>query len=143
MKIQTKTYNIPGAAIALLASAATLATPLLAGCSTPIRQIVEAEPSTLGPVPADRDDVPRALLVALEAAEAALLDGSWAGDTYTATFLIVENREGVASATHHADGTATLRAFIEPRGDLAAQRTLLDAWARRLGQLEGVEWAPR
>lgn len=117
---------------------------ILPGCAAPIRTIEPTEgPTTLGPVPADRDDVPRALLVALEHVEAALLEGAWDGNTYSATFLIIENRQGHASATHDPQGQATLSAMIEPSGDRRAQQRLLEAWARRLRQLHGVEWAPR
>lgn len=118
---------------------------LLAGCSVgPGYEIVPTEgPSIRGPVPGDRDDIPRALDLGLENAEAALLTGSWDGDTYTASFLVVESREGVATATHLGDGTYTLAAFVEPDGDLVAQQRLLNAWARRLRQLHGVAWAPR
>lgn len=100
-------------------------------------------PSVLGPVPGDRGDVPRALLVGLEAAQGALLVGEWDGDTYGASFLIVESLEGNVTAIDHRDGTFTLRAFVEPEGDRTTQQVLLDAWANRLRQLNGVEWAPR
>jgi hypothetical protein len=55
----------------------------------------------------------------------------------------VESREGVATATDLGDGRFTLTAYVEPAGDQIAQQRLLDAWARRLEQLHGVEWAPR
>ncbi|MFI4916323.1 MAG: hypothetical protein ACIAS6_07455 [Phycisphaerales bacterium JB060] len=118
---------------------------LAAGCAvSPGYEIVPTDgPGVLGPVPGDRDDIPRALLVGLESAEAAMLQGRWQGDTYDASFLIVESREGAATAIDHGDGTFTLRAFIEPHGDRIAQQELLEAWAHRLGQLHGVEWAPR
>jgi hypothetical protein len=134
MKNQTKTICILAAALALLA-----------GCAVgPGYEIVPTDgPTTLGPTPGDRDDVPRALDVALSEAEAAKLTGSWDGDTYTARLLIVENREGVATATHLGGGSYTLTAFVEPDGDQLAQQRLLSAWARRLVQLHGVEWAPR
>lgn len=118
---------------------------LLAGCAVgPGYEIVPTEaPSTQGPVPGDRDDIPRALGIGLENAEAALLSGRWDGETYAASFLIVESREGIATATHLGDGTYTLTAYVEPDGDLRAQERLLNAWARRLRQLHGVAWAPR
>lgn len=135
MNSRTKSY-IYAAAAALF---------LLMGCSVgPGYQILPTPgPSTHGPVPGDREDIPRALAIGLEAAEAALLTGSWEGQTYTASFLIVENREGVATATHLGDGTYTLTAHVEPDGDQRAQERLLNAWARRLRQLHGVDWAPR
>lgn len=117
---------------------------VLSGCVAKPRPIVPTDgPSTLGPVPADHDDAPRALLVALERVEGALLEGSWQGDTYHATFLMLESREGWAAARYTDDGNAMLSAFIEPQGDSRAQRQLLEAWSKRLGQLYGVEWAPR
>lgn len=137
---QTKSNMIPSLCLAV----GCLFVLALGGCSTVGHEIVPTGArDTLGPVPGDRDDVPRALPIGLEAAEAALLSGAWDGDTYTASFLIVEDREGVATATDHGDGTLTLTAFVEPGGDLVAQRRLLKAWARRLEQLHGVEWAPR
>lgn len=118
---------------------------MLAGCAVgPGYEIVPTQgPTIQGPVSADRDDIPRALDLGLENAEAALLAGSWDGETYTASFLIVESREGVATATHLGDGTYTLTAHVQPLGDQRAQERLLNAWARRLGQLHGVDWAPR
>lgn len=118
---------------------------LLAACGVgPGRGIVPTDgPTVLGPTPGDRDDIERALPIGLEAAQAALLQGRWQGDTYDASFLIVESREGQATATDHGDGTFTLSAYIGPDGDQTAQQKLLKAWARRLKQLHGVEWAPR
>lgn len=134
MNSRTKSYTIP---VALMG--------LLTGCAVgPGHEIVPTQgPSAQGPVPGDRDDVPRALAIGLEHAEAAPLEGSWDGETYTATFLIVESREGVATATDLGDGTYTLTAYVQPDGDQLAQERLLNAWARRLGQLHGVAWAPR
>ncbi len=134
MKNQTKANFIHLAALALLA-----------GCAVgPGYEIVPTDgPTTLGPTPGDRDDVPRALDVALSDAEAAMLSGAWEGDTYTARLLVIENREGVATASRVGDGLYTLTAFVEPDGDQVAQQRLLDTWARRLRQLHGVEWAPR
>ncbi|UYV12301.1 MAG: hypothetical protein NCW75_13500 [Phycisphaera sp.] len=118
---------------------------LLAGCAVgPGYEIVPTPgPTTKGPVSGDRDDISRALGVGLEAAEAALLTGSWDGETYTASFIVVENRDGVATATHLGDGTFALTAYVDPDGDQVAQERLLNAWARRLRQLHGVAWAPR
>ncbi len=134
MNIRTKSY---------ITLAFTLG--LLAGCAVgPDREIVPThKPGVLGPIPGDRDDVARALPIGLEAAEAALLMGAWDGDTYGASFFVVESREGAVTAIDHGNGTFTLSAFIEPDGDLVAQNRLLKAWARRLEQLQGVEWAPR
>lgn len=118
---------------------------LAAGCAvSPSDEIIPTDgPGVLGPVPGDRHDVARALPIGLQAAQAAMLQGRWQGDTYDASFLIVESREGQATAIDHGDGTFTLRAFIEPHGDRIAQQKLLEVWAHRLGQLHGVEWAPR
>lgn len=126
----------------LLASALLLTA---AGCGVgPDRNLEPTDgPSVLGPVPGDRDDVPRALLVGLEAAQGALLAGAWDGDTYGASFIIVESLEGNVSAIDNRDGTITLRAFVEPEGDRSTQQVLLDAWANRLRQLNGVDWVPR
>lgn len=134
MNIRTKTYIL-----------LVLPLLLLMGCAVgPGYEIVPTQgPSTQGPVPGDRDDIRRALHLGLENAEAALLTGSWDGQTYTASFLIVESREGVATATHLGDGTYSLTAFVQPLGDKRAQERLLNAWARRLRQLHGVDWAPR
>lgn len=138
---QTKSNKI---AFMLAALAVGCLAFLHAGCSTVGHEIIPTgSRTTFGPVAGDREDAPRALLIALEAAEAALLEGHWQGNTYMASFLIVESREGEATATVHDDGTITLTAFVEPAGDQIAQRTLLNAWAKRLGQLNGVEWAPR
>lgn len=116
----------------------------LPGCAAPIRPIEPTTgPTTKGPVPADRDDAPRALLVALEHVEGALLEDAWTGDTYTASFLLLESREGRASARFTPEGGALLSAYVEPQGDRRAQQRLVEAWAHRLGQLQGVEWAPR
>ena len=116
----------------------------LAGCASPDRHSgVPGEPSVLTQVPGERDDVERSLGIALEAAEAAGLGGGWNDDEYYATFLAVEDRLGWVRATDLGDGTLELRAFFRPNGVLAAQEKLLRAWARRLDQLNGVEWAPR
>ena len=116
----------------------------LAACTTTLDQPIErGGPAVVASAPGDRDDVARALLVALEAAEAAQLDGGWDGDVFTATFLIVEAREGTARAVDLGDGGFALWAFIEPDGDVLRQQRLVDAWARRLEQLQGVDWAPR
>lgn len=122
-----------------------LAALLAAGCAVgPDSEIIPTGgPTTLGPVAGDRDDVARALTIGLEAAEAAQLEAAWAGDTFTASFLKVESRQGVATATDLGDGQFSLSAYIEPGGDRVAQERLLNAWARRLEQLYGVEWAPR
>lgn len=134
MSMRTKSYIMLAVSLALLT-----------GCAVgPGYEIVPTEgPSTRGPVPGDRDDISRALDLGLENAEAALLTGSWDGETYTASFLVVESREGIATATGLGDGTYTLTAYVEPDGDLVAQQRLLNAWARRLRQLHGVAWAPR
>lgn len=138
---RTKSNKIRARSTVAVSALAALA---LAGCSTVGHEMIPTgSRTTLGPVAGDREDAPRALLVALEAAEAALLKGHWEGDIYTASFLMVESREGEATATAHGDGTLTLTAFVQPAGDQIAQRTLLNAWARRLGQLHQVEWAPR
>ena len=130
------------ASLTLLAS--IVAVVASGGCTSVGHEIIPTGvPTTLGPVPGDRDDVARALLIALESAEAVLLEGRWRGETYTASFLMVESRQGRATATLGADGGLMLSAFVEPAGDEIAQRTLLDAWARRLEQLHGVAWAPR
>ena len=139
--MQTKTYFTPIAVTALLACSGV-------GCVSIAHVTVPTgAPTVLEGVPGDRDDVPRALLIALEAAQAALLEGQWTGDRYEATFLVVENRQGQATATLSAnpgeDGAWTLSAFVEPAGDQDTQDTLLKAWARRLDQLHGVQWAPR
>lgn len=138
---RTKSNKIRAFSTAAVVAFVALA---LAGCSTVGHEIIPTgSRTTFGPVAGDREDAPRALLIALEAAEAALLEGHWQGNTYMASFLIVESREGEATATVHDDGTITLTAFVEPAGDQIAQRTLLNAWAKRLGQLNGVDWAPR
>lgn len=117
---------------------------ILAGCAGPSPQtVVPADPSRLGPVRGDREDADRALRVALEVAQAAPLQSGWQGNTFTATLVFVENRQGQARAVDLGDGTFELWAYVEPRGDLATQETLLKAWARRLEQLRGVQWAPR
>ncbi|MEO1279881.1 MAG: hypothetical protein AAFV77_13060, partial [Planctomycetota bacterium] len=108
------------------------------------RRVIEpGEPSRLTEVPGERADVARSLQIALEVAEAAQLEGGWEGDTYYATFLAVEDRLGWVQAKDVGDGRLELRAFVRPRGDVAVQKKLLRAWARRLDQLDGVEWAPR
>jgi|GEM_PF-4305437 len=134
MTNRTKSYIIIAVALSLLM-----------GCSVgPGYEIVPTPgPSTRGPVPGDRDDVARALAIGLEAAEAALLTSSWDGETFTASFLMVENREGLATATQLGDGSYTLTAYVEPDGDQKAQERLLNAWSRRLRQLHGVDWAAR
>ncbi|OAB63869.1 hypothetical protein AY599_25830 [Leptolyngbya valderiana BDU 20041] len=140
--MRTQSYHIP---FIFAVPFVALFAGLLVGCNVgPDREIVPTnDPSVLGPVPGDRDDVERALLIGLESAQAALLRGAWDGDTYGASFLAIESRQGDVSATDHGNGTLTLRAFIEPDGDRDAQQALLQAWARRLEQLHGVEWAPR
>lgn len=132
------------------ASLALAAALILAGCA--VGPDLPPTIPTDGPtqrcgVQGDPDDVSRALRVAVEAVQGAVLDERWnatpAGQAFDAQLLLIESRQAEAKAWLAQDGSLCLSAYVLPAGDRHTQDALLDAWARRLGQLHGVDWAPR
>lgn len=122
-----------------------MAAAALAGCVAPTARDIRPTdaPTTLTAARADADDLPRALLVALQTVEAALIDGAWEDGAYRARALLIESRPLRVSALPDGRGGYTLSAYVPPTGDAHAQRALVEAWRERLEQLHGVAWAPR
>ena len=115
----------------------------LFGCSGggPVSSTPPAGPSTIEAV-GDWDDVGAAATYAVEAGEAAIEDVA-VGDA-RAVFSLrgVGGEPGVLEATRGEGDEIVASCSIGRFGDERRQRRVLEAFARRLGQLHGVEYAP-
>lgn len=120
-----------------LAACAGNATPGRTGISATL--VGEASERS---VAGDWDDIDAAVEVALESAEVAAVGSQRAPDRVIYELVSIEGRPGQLVIARGESGRLTLSARIGRFGEPPRERRLLDAVARRLARLRGVDIAP-
>jgi hypothetical protein len=95
------------------------------------------------PIPGDWDDVRVAAGVGVGAIEASILDTTASDEEIRFDLVTIRSEPGLLTVRRAGPDSVRATASVGRFGDPAREQRLLHAFARRLEQLHGVDYAPR